>query len=228
MNTVTNPATAEQVKRINDLFEKVYYGVLSDEQKEFLVKSKCEGRTGRPECLTFDEANSIIERLTEELNWAESIKKSEKESAQKPVTAAQIKKIHVLLQQKGLMKEKKTMLYAISDGRAAGTKELTCDEAKQWIAFLMDDRALINDKQEELKNSIWRTAWDMGIIYGDTEDDCEMNKAKLNMFCRQRGTVKKNLAEQNLFELRKTNRQFKAMHIKHKNKVSENERISIK
>ena len=38
-----------------------------------------------------------------------------------------------------------------------------------------------------------------------------MNIAKINMFCRERGTVKKNISEMNLTELKKTKRQFEAI-----------------
>ena len=137
-----------------------------------------------------------------------------------PVTACQIKKIHVLLQQKGLMDEKKTMVYSISDGRTESTKELTCREAKRLIAFLMDENAEIKKKMENTYSSIWGLAWNMEIIYGETNDDFEMNKAKLNIFCRQRGTVKKNLTAMNLIELQKIHRQFEAMYSKYKLKNS--------
>jgi hypothetical protein len=144
-----------------------------------------------------------------------------KTEIQKPITSAQIKKIHVLLQQKGLMEEKETMVNAISDGRAKSTKELSCYEAKRLIAFLMDENAEIRQKMKNTYLAVWRLAWNMGIIYGNTDDDCEMNKAKLNMFCRQRGSVKKNLTEMNLPELQKTHRQFEAMYGKFKHKTKE-------
>ena len=38
-----------------------------------------------------------------------------------------------------------------------------------------------------------------------------MNIAKINKFCRERGTVKKNISEMNLTELRKTKKQFEAI-----------------
>lgn len=134
---------------------------------------------------------------------------------QKPVTTAQIKKIHVLLQQKGLMEEKETMMYSISDGRTQSTKELTCNEAKQLISILLgDDKD--REKQMSIFAAIYGLAWKMDIIYGTTDDDYQMNIAKLNMFCRQRGTVKKNLTEQNLIEIKKTHRQFEAMYKKFK------------
>ena len=135
----------------------------------------------------------------------------------KPVTTAQIKKIHVLLQQKGLMNEKETMVSAMSDGRTGSTKELTCYEAKRLISFLLDENAEIQFKLKNTYSAIWKLAWEMGIIYGNTDDDFQMNKAKLNVFCRQRGSVKKNLTEMILPEMQKIHRQFEAMYSKYKN-----------
>ena len=138
-----------------------------------------------------------------------------KTQVQKPVTMAQIKKIHVLLQQKGLMEEKETMVYSVSGNRTASTKELSCPEAKRLIDFLLDENAETQVKKNSTYRAIYHLAWAMDMIYGSTDDDYQMNKAKLNMFCRQRGTVKKNLSEMNLLELQKTRRQFEAMYKKH-------------
>jgi hypothetical protein len=135
-----------------------------------------------------------------------------------PITTAQIKKIHVLLQQKGLMEEKKTILYSYSSHRTESTKELTCYEAKRLISFLMDETVEIQIKWKNTYRAIYSLAWKMGIIYGNTDDDYQMNKAKLNMFCRQRGTIKKNLSDMNYEELNQTHRQFEAMYKKYTNK----------
>jgi hypothetical protein len=67
-------------------------------------------------------------------------------------------------------------------------------------------------------HAIWKLAWKMGIIYGDSQEDYEMNRAKLNLFCKERGTVKKNLTQMNIIELRKTHKQFEAMFTKFTNK----------
>jgi hypothetical protein len=67
------------------------------------------------------------------------------------------------------------------------------------------------EKRKSVYATIYKIARIMGIIYGDTQDDFEMNKAKLNKFCRERGTVKKNLTEMTISELNKTHRQFEAM-----------------
>ena len=51
----------------------------------------------------------------------------------------------------------------------------------------------------------------VGMSYGDTWEDKMMNIAKINRFCRERGTVKKNITEMTLPELKKTRKQFEAM-----------------
>jgi hypothetical protein len=139
---------------------------------------------------------------------------------QKPVTNAQIGKIHVLLSQRGLTDRKKIMVYSVSDGRTESTKELTRYEAKRLIAFLLDEKEEIILKMKVLMDSVWEIAREMGMIYGETEDDYQMNKAKLNMFCRQRGAVKKNFTEMNFFDMQKIHRQFEAMYRKYKLKIS--------
>lgn len=128
----------------------------------------------------------------------------------KPITQAQMKKIYALLNQQGIIKEKATMVHSISNGRTQSTKELTCDEAKQLITFLLGGN-IDEAKCRVVFEAIYRIAWELDIIYGDTEDDYQMNIAKLNMFCRQRGTIKKNLTDMNLIELRRTQRQFEAI-----------------
>jgi len=136
----------------------------------------------------------------------------------KPITKEQIKKIHVLLQQKGLIEDKTTLIGAYSDGRTESTKELTLQEAQNLISFLLAENAEVTIRCTKVFRAIYNLAWEMGIIYGETEDDYQMNRAKLNMFCRQRGTVKKNISEMNLPEMQKTKRQFEAMYRKFKQK----------
>ena len=45
----------------------------------------------------------------------------------------------------------------------------------------------------------------------DTPEDFEMNKAKINQFCRTRSKFRKNLTEMSLAELKEVKRQFEAM-----------------
>jgi len=135
----------------------------------------------------------------------------------KPVSTAQIKKIHVLLNQKGLIGQKETMVNSVSEGRTQSTKELTFNEARELIIFL-SEKGDESENRRKIFEAVWGIAWKMGIIYGDTEEDYQMNRAKLNLFCRQRGSVKKNIPEMNLFELKKIHRQFEAMYKKYEAK----------
>ncbi len=149
-----------------------------------------------------------------------------KANDKKPVTTAQIKKIHVLLNERGLMEEKRDLIYQVSNSRTSSTKELTVNEARHLISYLMGEE----DETKKLQavfRSIYYLAFKMDIIYGETDEDYHMNIAKLNMFCRQRGSVKKNLTEQNLVEMRKTHRQFEAIYAKFNNKTSKDEKVSI-
>jgi len=208
---VIEPASKEQIREIYSLVRK-HNG--DEEDVEYFANQFSEGRAKSAEGLTIQEANILIRSLTI--------------SYEKSVTAAQIKKIHILLRERNLMDKKEKLLLEFSDEWAVSTKDLTRVEAKRLITFLTKELDEIEGKMKGLANSIWKIAWDMGIIYGNTEDDRKMNIAKLNMFCRQRGTVKRNLTEQSFGELKKTHRQFKAMYNKHIKKVSENERVSVK
>lgn len=136
----------------------------------------------------------------------------------KPITTAQIKKIHTLLNQQGLMDEKRTIIHSVSEGRTDSTKQLTANEARQMISWLLDADEE-NKKRQEVFKAVYGLAFKMDIIYGNTDEDYQMNIAKLNVFCRERGTVKKNFTSQNLAEMRRTHRQFEAMYKKFENKA---------
>jgi hypothetical protein len=198
--------TTKQFEKITLLTKGIN---MSPEGLETLVELKTQNRTSHLECMTYEEASLFINELTLFIN-------------SKPITPAQIKKIHALLNQKGIMEHKRAIIHSFSDGRTTSTKELTCNDAKLLIDHLQqhDEKA-----REEIRKrarvefrAIYGLAWKMDIIYGTTDDDYHINVAKLNMFCRERGTVKKNLTDMTLAELCKTHRQFEAMYNKFKNK----------
>ena len=129
----------------------------------------------------------------------------------KLATPAQIKAIYTTLHKYGLLDQKADYMFALTNGRTEHTKELTYKEVNDFFALFGTFNEVMYEKRRSVYTSIYKIAWVMGIIYGDTQDDYEMNKAKLDKFCRERGTIKKNLNEMNLFELNKTHRQFEAM-----------------
>ena len=134
----------------------------------------------------------------------------------KMITSAQIKKIHTMFSLLEIEKEsKKRMILSLTDKRTISVKNLTFEEAKYLISYL-DKKSgefktdLMRQCRKEVA-SIYHISYLIGMCYGDTEEDKLMNIAKINMFCRERGTVKKNISEMNLTELKKTKRQFEAI-----------------
>lgn len=138
----------------------------------------------------------------------------------KPITPAQLKKIQTMFTKLGFEKEDKVaMIEHLTNGRATSTKDISFDEAKYLINFLIgqtepDKSQRKKDNQDAAKSevkAIYRLANEIGMCYGDTTEDKLMNCAKINKFCRERGTVKKNISEMTLAELKKTHKQFEAM-----------------
>ena len=131
-------------------------------------------------------------------------------------TKPQIAKIHVLLTNLGLLDQKPEIMYNLSNGRTDSSKNLTIDEAKRLITNLAT-----YDPNERQRSLIFSLAYQAGIIYGDTPADKKMNAAKLNMFLKERGAVKKELNAMNYGELVKIHRQFEAM-VKSVKKANDN------
>ena len=125
---------------------------------------------------------------------------------EKTITKDQLKIIHTLLSKRGLSVNKKELVYSFSDGRTESSRELTLKEAKRFIQYLKD-----NDESGDVIKRIYHLGYVSGIIYGDTPEDKAMNTAKLNMFLKERGTVKKALHQQSIKELKRTVKQFESI-----------------
>ena len=125
------------------------------------------------------------------------------------ITKDQLKKLHVLLSQLGLMDEKKEMVKHVTNSRTESSRELTIHEAGVLITALAG-----NDGCERMRKKVIALAYEANIIYGNTPEDKQMNAAKLNKFLLERGTVKKNLPKLTHGELVKTITQFQQI-IKH-------------
>jgi hypothetical protein len=128
----------------------------------------------------------------------------------KNITKDQLSKLHVLLNQLGLMADKKEIVRHYSNGRTESSKELTIAEAGALIGALAG-----NDGNDRMRRKIFALAYDAGIIYGDTPEDKKMNAVKLNQFLLKSGTVKKELNKLQYNELVKTVTQFTQI-VKHK------------
>lgn len=124
----------------------------------------------------------------------------------KTITKPQIAKIHVLLNNNGMLDEKKDIVRTVSDGRTESSKDLTFDEASHLIKKLVE-----HDPKERQKALIFSLAYRAGIVYGSTGEDKKINAAKLSLFLKERGAVKKGIHEMSLPELIQTHRQFEAI-----------------
>lgn len=138
----------------------------------------------------------------------------------KPITPAQLKKVQTLFTRLGFSPEdKKDMIYHLSNGRATSTKDISFNEAGYLINYLSGKAEPAREaKRKENREasisvlkSIYRLSYEIGMCYGDTQEDKLMNFAKISRFCRERGTVKKDITQMTLPELQKTKRQFEAM-----------------
>ncbi len=133
----------------------------------------------------------------------------------RPITPSQLKIIHVLLNDLGIMDRKPELVYSFTDGRTDSSRKMYLSEAKTLIEYLKG-----RNEYTDILNRIWHLAYEMEMIREGDKSEKAMNAATLNDFCLKRGTVKKLLKDQSLKELKKTVLQFEAMHRKHKLKKS--------
>ena len=131
----------------------------------------------------------------------------------KMVTTPQLKKIHTILGQLGLKDRKSEIVYGFTEGRTESSRELTLQEAKNLIEWLEE-----SDERAKVIRRIWHLAYEMGIIVPGDQNEKAMNTAKLDAFCKERGTVKKSISAQSFKEIKRTAKQFEAMYKKHEEK----------
>jgi len=133
------------------------------------------------------------------------LKRTEKHfyAVMKMISKQQIKILHTLLNKTGQMQHKREVIYNFSNRRTTSSRELSYDEAKHLISRLND-----SDPFQKMRKKVFALAYESGMIYGDTPEDIKMNAAKIDMFLKSRGTVKKPLIELNLTELNKVVNQF--------------------
>lgn len=139
--------------------------------------------------------------------------------SQRRITPAQLKKLHTMFSKLGMdAEEYHAMVAHITDNRTSCTKDLTFGEANYMISYLSGCKSLKTDdsrkyQEDRIKviGQIYHLSFLIGMCYGDSPEDIEMNCAVINKFCRERGTVKKEVNQMNLKELNRTKRQFEAM-----------------
>lgn len=131
----------------------------------------------------------------------------------KSITSPQLKLIHVLLNEAGLMERKQELIQSFTSGRTISCRDMYMTEAKELIEWLKG-----TTECKGMIRHIWFLSYNMGIIEKGDNNEQAMNAAKLDAFCKQYGSVKKPLGEQSISELKRTVNQFEAMRTKYEKK----------
>jgi hypothetical protein len=136
------------------------------------------------------------------------------------ITHEQLKKLHTLLSQQGMMDYKKELVYEFSGHRTDSSKQLTLIEARELIMHLAE-----NDPCNKMRRKIIAICYKIGMIYGSTQADKKINMAVINSFLLKRGYLKKPLNDYSRSELPKLVTQFEQV-LKHNQKSFERKALS--
>lgn len=168
----------------NTRLAHMFKAAIPERERAGFLLSYTNWRTACIDQLNSYEADDLQERLAKVVKLA---------------NAAQIQKLQCLYRELKLTEQKKELLLAFSEGRTDSTAGLTFDEARDLIQELAQ-----HEPRERIRKAVFSFAYQAGIIYGETETDKKINRAKLNMFLRDRGAVKKDIEKQTLDELKLT------------------------
>lgn len=137
-----------------------------------------------------------------------------------PITSAQIKALQVVFSRKGFTSDDRhDFISGYTGGRTSSTRELTMTEAAQLFRSLggmsNQEKQERQEKARKLVGSIYKLSLQINFLnkgYDNRNpDDFEMNKAKLNKFCRERTAAHKNLTGMTLEELTATKKQLESI-----------------
>lgn len=152
----------------------------------------------------------------------------------KPITPAQMQALHATFRSKGFDEEERHgFICQFTDGRVSSTKELTFNEARLMLERLNESSAQQEERKRKEKEktkielkAIYHLSFEISFLNkgftSDTEEDFEMNKAKLNMFARSKSASHNNVTEMSLPELKAFKKQLEAIAHNEKDKSKKN------
>lgn len=135
----------------------------------------------------------------------------------KLVTPQQIKALQIQLRQMGLdAEERHAFINNYTNGRTNSTAALTMDEARALLNNLAKESTERTRKAaRNIVRQIFALSFQVSFLNkgfsNDTKEDFEMNKAKLNAFCRNRTKIRKNITDMTLDELKDVKLQLEAL-----------------
>ena len=141
---------------------------------------------------------------------------------ERPVTPQQIKALQAQFYKMGFSEEDRHgFISQFTSGRTNSTAGLTKEEAALLLSrFNKESADHVRKEARALVKQIFSLSCRISCLNrnytNETPEDFEMNKAKINQFCRTRSKFRKNLTEMSLKELKEVQRQFEAMARKEK------------
>lgn len=138
----------------------------------------------------------------------------------KPITPDQLKALHSTFHRIGMDDDARhECIAAFTSGRTASSKYLTMNEARTLLSRLNQEdekmRKLLLEEARMLCRSIYFLASKISFLNkdypSDTEEDREMNKAKVNVWARKYSRFHKNIQQMNVGELQEVKKQLEAI-----------------
>lgn len=145
----------------------------------------------------------------------------------KPISPGQLKALHATFRSKGFDEEDRhDFINRFTEGRVSSTKELTFNEARLMLERLNESAEKKKERERlEARNqlkAIFFLSFEIPFLNkgfrNDTEEEFEMNKAKLNMFARNKSASHNNVTEMSLPELKAFKKQLEAIAYNENNK----------
>lgn len=133
------------------------------------------------------------------------------------ITPQQIKALHAQFRRMGFNDEDRHgFISQFTEGRTDSTAGLTKEEAGLLLTRLnREETDRIRKEARSLVKQIFSLSFRISFLNkdfsNDTPEDFEMNKAKINQFCRSRSKFRKPITEMTLEELKEVKRQFEAL-----------------
>lgn len=144
----------------------------------------------------------------------------------KPITPAQLKALHVTFHRIGMDDDARHECVAeFTSGRTASSKYLTMNEARLLLSRLNQDdeqmRRILLEEARTLCRSIYYLSTEISFLNKgfptESQEDFEMNKAKIDVWARKYSKYRKNIRQMNVGELREVKKQLEAIARKEKN-----------
>lgn len=147
----------------------------------------------------------------------------------KIITPQQMKALHATFHRIGMDDDARhDCISSFTDGRTQSSKELSFDEARRLLASLNEDQAeKAREEAKKLVKAIFCLSFQISFLNkgyaNDTQEEFQMNIAKLNVFARSKSAARKNVSEMYPPELKAFKKQLEAI-VYNENKKSKNKK----